>query len=327
MRHIGARLFALGLAACGASVPDVTLVPLTAATIPEQTRARDANLGASLASRPELRIAIVAPSSAPYVPSAAGPASPGVVLEVANDGRVPANVEAMHVSFTATREEVAFPCREHAGGALHDREPGWLEPGARFKYERPLDCAMPALGRYEVVVFVRFGDNATEPVERAGAFALDVLASGPASPRPLPGRPEVQAALAGDGAVRPLPAYAWKRGDFNVMALFVNTSRAPVTLPPMRAALKVFSKARPLDCAPALLETPIDAVTLRPGRPRAFALPVRCDLEQQGDYEIGASLATSDAGPFELGRIRLRVKDEPDVTRLPEEQMPRDWLH
>jgi len=327
MRHFIGPLFALGLMASCARAPATTSVPLTAATVPATARAQDATVRASLSSRPELKVAIVAPPVASYVASAAGPASPDVVLVVTNAGAAPANVGKMHVSFTATREGVAFPCRGHEDGAPHDREPGWLEPGARFKYERPLDCTMPALGRYEIGLFVRFGDKATEPLERAGGFTLDVVASGPASPRPLPGRPEVQAALTGDDTVRPLPAYAWKRGDFKVMALFVNTGRAPVTLPRMRAALKISSKARPLDCAPDLLETPIGAVTLRPGRPRAFALPVRCDLDVRGDYEIAASIATSDAGPFDLGRMHLLVKDEPDVTRLPEEQLPRDWLH
>jgi hypothetical protein len=181
---------------------------------------------------------------------------------------------------------------------------------------------MPALGRYQIAVFLRFGQGA---FDQAGVLPLDVIASGPSSPRPLPGRPEVQAAVAGETMMRPLPASAWKRGDYRVLAVLVNTSAEPVYMGPMRATLKVVSKARPLDCAPALLETRIDAVTLRPGHPRAFPLPVRCDLGAQGDYDIHVALATADAGPFDLGRLQLRVKEEVDLGRLPDDR--GHWIH
>jgi hypothetical protein len=316
--------FLLALAgACGSS--NTSFVPLTSADVAQPGPA-DAKDGAgTIASRPELRVAIAAPASAPYVPAAAGPASPSVALYVTNTGPSPANVQKMHVSFTAARDGVAFPCKDRDAAGLHDREPSWLKAGDRVKYERVMDCAMLALGRYEVTVFVRFGDPTSAPLERAGEFTFDVTPGGPAAPHPLPGRPEIQVALAGDAFVRPLPAYAWKRGDFRILAVFVNTSATPVMLPPMRATLAVASKARPLDCTNDLLETYIGAVKLLPGHPRSFALPVRCNLETEGEYEIRATLATSDAGPFALGRLNLWVKSEPDVPRLPDDQ--REWLH
>jgi hypothetical protein len=305
--------------------PEIGQATVTAADAPD--RAQDATASAPLAFRPELSVALSAPATAPYVPSAAGPASPTIALRVTNTAPAAVNVENARVAFMATRQGVAFPCHDHGAGALHDHEPAWLAPGATVKYERALDCAMPALGRYEVAVFLAFGRERSAPVDRVGAIDLDVVAAGPGAPRPLPGRAEVQAALVGEAVARPLPAYAWKRGDFRVHALLVNTGADPIVVGPFRATLKVASKARAIDCAPDLLETRIDAVTLRPGRPRVFPLAVRCDLESQGDYEIRASLATADAGPFEIGSLHLQVREELDPTRVQDDRTLRQWLH
>ena len=325
-------LAGIGLAAaCGTSGVVVPLSPeagaatVTAAEIP--LRAQDSTRAAPLAFRPELKVAISAPQSAPYLPSAAGPGSPPIVLRVTNTAMHAVSVENARVSFLAMREGVPFPCHDHDGGALHDREPAWLDPGATVKYERAIECVMPALGRYEIGVFLRFGRGKTTPVDRVGVVALDVVASGPSAPRPLPGRPEIQAALVGDTVVRPLPAYAWKRGDYHLHALLINTGPDPAFVGPLRATLKVNSKARSIDCAPELVETRIDAVTLRPGRPRLFDLPVRCDLEGQGEYDIRASLAASDAGPFEIGSLHVEVREELDPTRTPDDRTLRQWLH
>jgi hypothetical protein len=268
-----------------------------------------------LPSRPELDVTISAPKSARYVPGAAGPEAEEVRVRVTNKGAAEVPVAWPRVSFTATRNGVPFPCKHHDGGGMSDPEPKALPPGATFTFERDVDCALTALGKYEIGVRLGFARADYDHGEPVGSFVLEVLGSGPSAPRPHPARPGLHVALTGDTAAAALTPEQWLRGDYKVLVVIVDTEHAPVTVGPMRATLHVTSKKASPTCASERMTIPLPGTTtFEPGRARTFELPVRCPLTPGREYDVGVRLALEPGAPEpEVGSLHVKVQSDEDV--------------
>jgi hypothetical protein len=283
----------------------------------EADGARPRRASNSLTSRPALAVELSAPPRAQWDAGLAGAGARHVRITLTNTGDQAARVADLRVSFHAQRQGVAFPCAPHALGSMKDPEPSELAPGQRFTYERDIDCALAATGRYDIAAFVRFGAGDGAHDDPIGTFGFEVTGAGPYAPRPLLGRPAVQVALVGDAEPRERPPIAWANGDFKLTLLFVNTGAAPFTLGESRISLAAASKTGALDC----LETRTGPFVVPPGGSYPVELPLACQLASRTEYEITARLAAEQdrSGGPEVGRHHLRVKsqDEPPLTPTP----------
>lgn len=301
-------LLLLGLAAC--PVPGPRRAPPELPPEPQEPFPRPPWEGAKLPSRPELWVGVKAPASIPYDPAALGVGGRYVSVRVRNLSRQPANVEGLHASFTATRDGVSFPCKEHVGGSPNMREPPTLDPGEEATFERPFDCTMPLPGRYDVKVFIRFAPSA--PPDLAGEFTTQLVATNHRVPHPQPGHEGLYAIMTGGAVTRPLSPEAWRRGDYTVVIALINGGTQPVSLAPARVAFEVFKKDNPLPCSGAA--EPLDVPkTLAPGMVHIVRAPVACAPSGEGQFEIVGHLALggSASDGAEIGRLGLRVTREP----------------
>jgi hypothetical protein len=287
---------------------------------PERTRAPAAST--PLATRPELAAELSAPAGAVWSTGSAGAVARHVRITLTNLGDVATRVADLRVSFHAQRQGVAFPCAPHVGGSVKDPEPSELAPGQKFTYERDLDCAFAATGRYDVAAFVRFGDGDGAHDDPIGTFGFEVTGVAPYAPRPLEGRPALHVALTGSTEPRDRPPEAWKHGDYHLTLLVVNTGAEPQTLGASRVLLAVTSKGSPVAACPKdVMLARIGPLAVAPGHAETVPLPLKCPLAPRGEYEVSARLA-ADAdktdGP-EVARIHLHVKseDEPPLTPTP----------
>jgi hypothetical protein len=252
---------------------------------------------------------VKAPSSIPYDPAALGVGGRYVSIRVRNLSRRAAKVEGLTTSFSATREGVSFPCREHVGGSPSMREPATLDPGEEHTFERPLDCTMPLPGRYDVKVFVGFAPSPARDL--AGEITTELVATNHRVPHPQPGHEGLYALMTGGPVTRPLSPEAWKRGDYNVVVALINGGKLPVSLAPARVAFEVFKKGSPLPCSGAA--EPLDVPkTLAPGMVHIARAPVACAPSGEGEFEIVGHLALGGTNErAEIGRLGLKVTREP----------------
>ncbi len=294
------RLFPLALAVASCAGPEASPAPARPPLASSQPAAVE---GVSLPHRPDLRAAVTAPSRVPYVTESVGVAGQSVSIRLGNAAVAPVALGRLDVSFTATREGVGFPC---SAPPVPDREPTTLGAGQSFVFERDLTCSMPLPGRYQVSVQVG--------PDLAGSFSLEV--EGPrGAPRPYPARPGLFVVMTGSRVAPPLPAEAWKRGDYHVVVAFVNATREPMTVGPAHIAFQTYKVGSPLPCSgqadPLSLPEP-----LPPGGTRILQAPVACAPSEPGRYEIVGRFGL-DGVPdeVEVGRVSLSVTRDPTLFR------------
>ncbi|WP_394842360.1 hypothetical protein LZC95_35460 [Pendulispora brunnea] len=154
-----------------------------------------------------------------YDPDALGSFNRPIVLRLTNAGGRPLYVEPLRVAFTASREGVPFPCREHVLGTIRRGEPKWLDPGQSFAFERDMDCTLPLPGTYQIRAFVQVGEGPIDlrPEDAADAFMFEVE-SGPLVPQSYPSGDGLFVIMNGRKVTRPMPPEAWARGDYRVIS-------------------------------------------------------------------------------------------------------------
>jgi hypothetical protein len=265
--------------------------------------------GAALGREPAVRALLKAPPRAPYVAEALGAAGQSVSIELANAGPSPVNVARLSADFAATRDGVPFPCKKRVGASMGRHEPATLAPGQAFVFERDLDCTMPLPGRYDIAVYVTFGD-ADEPPDLVGRFALEVEDHALA-PRPYPTRPGLYVAMVGDRATRPLSREAWARGDYHVVLAVVNGSARPVPVGPARLSFTTYRKGSTLPCSGQAESVDLPD-ELAPGAMYVMQKAVACAPSEQGQYEIVGHLTFGKSSDeIEVGRVSLKVTLDP----------------
>jgi hypothetical protein len=304
------------LNACPAPPPPVVPEPP-----PAPTRSVPPD-GARLPSHPELQAAVHAPARAPYDPNALGPAGRTIAVALTNRGTQTVAIGELRASFTASRDGVAFPCREHIGGSPRNREPSALPPGHSFTFERDLDCTMPLPGQYDVKVFLRLGrDDAALPQEPAGAFVLELFATSPRVPHPFPSRRGLYALMTGNRRTPPLSADEWKRGDYHVVVALINAGTQTVRVGAGKLAFQVCRQGAKTLCTGQAEAVPLPN-ELGAGAVHVVQAPIAGAPSAEGRYEIVGRLSLGDGGDdVEIGRIPLHVSGDPSL------YAPEPWQH
>ena len=276
-------------------------------------------LGAPLASLPDLYVAIRGRMRVRYDPDAFGAFDRPITLRLTNSGAQRLYVEPLRVAFTASRDGVSFPCREHVLGTIRQSEPTSLEPGQSFGFERDMDCTLPLPGIYQIRAFVEVGEGPVDvrPEDAAGAFLFEVE-SGPHVPQSYPSREGLFVIMNGRKVTRPMPPEAWARGDYRVVLAVINGGHRPVRVGPASLSFLTYRNGSTLPCSgqaePLGLPEQLD-----PGTMRVTSSPVACAPSQEGHYEIVGRFSLGDGHEVNVGRISL------EVTRNPARFTPELW--
>jgi hypothetical protein len=301
------KIFLLVLVGCPVPLPRPTPPDVPPDALPGPALA-----GLRLAHEPSVEVTLRAPSRVPYVAEALGIGGQSVSVQLTNTGSRDVHVERFRIAFAATRDRVHFPCTEHAGGAMKEREPTSLASGSSFVFTRDIDCTMPLPGRYDVGVYVALTDVApTERGDFVGTFPLEVVSTGPLAPRAYPSHPGLYAAMTGSRGAPPLPAEAWARGDYFVVVTIVNASRSSVPVGPARLSFLTYKKGSPLPCSGQAAPVSFPA-ELASGAVHFVRAPVACAPSDEGRYEIVGKLTlVGDGEGIEIGRVALKVSRDP----------------
>lgn len=292
-------MLALGLVACvsgAGTLPSPELEPpvtTTGATLPAYF----------LSTHPELRVGVRAPASAPYRVSILGSDPQTVELTLGNAGRAPLDVDDVRVSFEVRRGATRIPCA--ARTVLPTHEVPTLGPGRTTTLAREL-CALPLPGEYSVDVLLALARDARPA--RAGSFSFVVRPVGRNVPRAVPDEPGLFAALGGDTTGVRFTRPEWKAGAYHVVVRLTNAGTNAIALPPSQVVFRVTKHGHPLACT-AMHAIALPAA-LASGESVARSVPVTCLIDVQGQYDIHASLATSDAETH-LADLSVQVTSDP----------------
>jgi hypothetical protein len=272
---------------------------------------------AILAAHPLVHARLKAVPQTSYEPTALRAVPSPVVVELTNTGDETVALGTVRLSYYATRDAVVFPCDGAPSPPDGAREPTSLRPHESFGFERQVDCLLPLPGRYEVQVFVGYGnDGATRDL--VGSFSLTVVAT-PRSPQAYPSRPGLFAAMIGRQVTRPLSPEAWARGDYHVILAVTNAGPAPVAVGRGHLALVVNKRGSPLPCSGAS-EPVVFPELLMPGATATATAPLACAPAVEGSYEIAGRLGLEGSPEeLEVGRFGL------EVTRDPLRFVPMPW--
>jgi len=274
-------MLALGLAACagGTVAPPAEAPPppvaTTGATMPDYF----------LASHPGLRVAVEAPSEAPYRATLLGSNPQTVKLTFGNVGTTPWDLSNARVAFDVRRGAVRIPCA--ARNDLPRHELRVLPPGQTTTVLRDL-CSLPLPGDY--VVDVRVALKTDGEPQRAGSFSFVVTAAGPNVPHEIAEQPGLFAAMGGNLTGVRYTQPEWQSGAYHVVVRLTNASTNPIRLPhPAQVVFRVTKQGHPLACT-ATYDLPLPA-EVDAGESAARSVPVTCLVDVQGKYDIHASLA------------------------------------
>jgi hypothetical protein len=278
--------------------------------------------GTPLRARPGIVARVTGPRIAPFQKSALGVGGYHATIKLTNTAALAVDVDDMGMTFSAARDGVPFPCREHPGGQPRVREPHQLLPGESFTYERDIDCATTLLGRYEVTANVGFRGAAPE---FAGSFPLDLVGGGASVPKPYPGRPALHVALAGESIVRGVPSAV----SYAPVVVLTNDSPQPILLGAVRVVLTLSTAAGArIGCQSENGKSNhVDVwknapYTLAPGASQVVSVPMRCAAPGDGDYRVDGFVVLGD-GPIEegapVGPVPLKITQDPALTVPPVE--------
>jgi len=331
-------LFASGAIGCGdaaAPPPKAPHTPLSsviradagppAPGIVKPAGVAGASGAVKLRARPNVWVKVSGPRMAPFQKSAVGVGGYHATLRFTNAGTAPAELDGLVVAFTASREGVSFPCREHVGGQPRVRETKLLAPGETATFERDIDCATTLLGRYLVSASVGFGAAAT--LESAGTFELEVVGSGSMVPRPYPGRPALHVALVGEALVKAMNDAAWREGAYAPVVVLTNASPEPILLGAVRVVLTMRGAGGALvrcereGTKAAGVDVWRNApYSLDPGASQVVSVPMRCGPPAEGDYTVQGFVVLGD-GPYEegapVGPLPIKITSDPALTVPP----------
>lgn len=315
-----------GLAACGQGARSL---PATNVDAPVALPSSSATAGRALRARPGLMATVIGPRLAPYQASAGGLGGYHALVRLTNASAAPANVERFRVEFAATREGVAFPCREHRGGEARVREPKSLGPGESFLYKNATSTAGQRCS-----VATTSSRKCRSAISRPSSAAPSPSeSSAPALRRrghPYPGRPALHVALVGDMLVRGTTTAAWLKGAVSPVVVLTNAGGGMSALArcgsrgaraaeqrrrlnPLRGRGQG-SRAPPgarVVCARPLGRS---SVSLQPGRSHHISVPLKCGPAPDGDYRVEGYVVLGDgaiADGCPVGPLPLKVSRDP----------------
>ncbi|MEO6417773.1 MAG: hypothetical protein ABIP39_00100 [Polyangiaceae bacterium] len=267
---------------------------------------------AVLEVRPQLRVSVHAPATAPYRSPTLGMGADKVVIRLTNAGADAVSVEGLRAAFSATREGVEFPCREHVEAPAQAREVALLEPGQSVAFERSLDCTMPLPGLYHVRTYVQFGEEdgaSRAPRNLAGSFDL-ALEGTDKRAQPYPSRAGLYAIMTGTALTGPATADLAKSG-YKVAIALINAGTQPSRVGSFHFSYLVYREHDPLPCT-GESETFAGPPTIAPGHVHTVTSRVACVLATEGHYVVvGKLVIEHDGEGIEIGRLNFEMTRDP----------------
>jgi hypothetical protein len=249
---------------------------------------------------PALALRVIDPPVVAFDSTALGRATHSLRLSLTNQGLEQAKVEPLALHFRPVRDGVEFACEEPR--SRDDRWPTTLDRGAAFSFSREVTCDTPLPGRYDVEILGRPRGVAAAVERTFGSFPLQVE-PGSKPPVVLPWERSLHAAASGTKDMRP------SKDPFaaRIVVALINGTRAPVTLAPVRATMRVTRRG---SSAPACAERGVDlafAGTLAPGRSQSQSTPLGCDISTEALYDVEVSVANGAGTRVRLATHTIRV--------------------
>ena len=292
------------LSGCGHSA---ARTPPTQPASNDVVTAKAAVVAAPTVPRPaiatDVRAELRGPARIQYRPSVLGPGRPTLRVTITNRGREPLDVGDLRVHLSALREGVAFPCTPDAGASPDAREPRSLPSNTTATFERTVDCSLPLVGVYAVRVGVSFGHGDWASTREVKTFALGIFAAEDTGPRPIEG----VTGLYGVVGANPLLPGGIGAGVGHIIVALVNGGQAPLEMPRLRLALRVYRLGSAIPCEDEPLKLAAPRV-LSPGAVYQERIEVSClGLEIPGRYEVIARILGEPDRETEVGRLRIDV--------------------
>ena len=262
-----------------------------------------------------LVISVADPRPVPYEATALGRATHSVHLVMTNTSARSVQLAPVAFRFRATRDNVTFSCEDASGEDT--RWPATLDAGASFNLARELSCETPVPGRYEVAVLGRprgAGDSADRLY---GSFFVQIDA-GPNAPVVVPWEPALHAASSATKDARPTK----DPGTARVVIALINASRAPVTLSPVHATLRITRRGSTVPpCPEHGVELAFSGV-LASGGTRAVTMPLGCALSAEAVYDVDIAIANAAGAKIHVATRAIRVGVIPPPAPRPEDVQP-----
>ncbi len=268
--------------------------------------------GGDVSPESRLTVRIAAPPAVAFDSTALGRATHPFRLVLTNPGTRRIELEPLAFRLHPMRDGVAFSCDEPQ--ARDDRWPSTLEAGASFAISREVACDTPLPGRYDVEVRgrPRGGPNSAERTYGSFSMQIDPGANPPVR---MPWETSLHAAAAGTTEMRPSRDPKAAR----IVVGLINATRAPVTLVPLRASLRV---TRRDSTVPPCVDHVVDLAftgSLAPGRVQTLATPLGCELSVDAVYDVDVSVTNGAGAKVKLATHAIRVGVLPPPPPRPED--------
>jgi hypothetical protein len=254
-----------------------------------------------------------------YDSTALGRGTHPLRLVITNQGTRPVPLEPLVVRFRPTRGGITFSCDEPR--SRDDRWPAMLDPNATFGFARDVTCETPLPGRYDVEVLARFRSAPATAERGFGSFVLQVD-PGANPPVRLPWEPSLYGAASGTKDMRPTNDPAAAR----IVVSLTNATKVPVTLAPLRASMLVRRRGSSIQACP---ERSVDlqfSGTLAPGRSRALATPLGCDISPEALYDVEIWVANANGAKVRLATHPIRVRVNAPVSPGPQDDQKSPFV-
>lgn len=262
-----------------------------------------------------LAISVADPRPIAYEATALGRATHSVHLVMTNTGARSVQLAPVAFRFRASRDGVAFSCEDASGE--DGRWPAALDAGASFHLAREVSCETPVPGRYDVAVLGRPRGGGDSADRLYGSFVLQIDA-GPNAPVPVPWEPALHVASSATKDARP----SKDPGSARVVIALINASRAPVTLSPVHATLRVTRRGSTVaPCPEHGVELAFSGV-LASGSTRAVTMPLGCALSAEAIYDVDIAVASAAGARVHVATRAIRVGVIPPPAPRPEDVQP-----
>jgi hypothetical protein len=120
----------------------------------------------------------------------------------------------------------------------------------------------------------------------------------------IPWEPSLYGAASGTKDMRPStdPAAA------HIVVALINATRAPVTLTPLRATMRITRRGSSIHACPDRSADLAFSGSLAPGRTQSLATPLGCDISPEALYDVEVSVANASGAKVRLATHGIRVR-------------------
>jgi len=287
------------------SVLRTAVITLFVATVTASNVAADSGVAT-------LVIRVADPPAVSFEATALGRATHPLRFVMTNSGASSVQLEPLAFRLRPMRDGVLFSCE--APQNRDDRWPSTLDGHASFTLARDVSCETPMPGRYDVELRGR-PRGGPESAERVyGSFGLQIE-PGSNPPVRLPWEPSLHAAASGTKEMRPTK----DPNKARIVVALINATRAPITVAPLHAVMRVTRRGSTVAPCPAQDVTLAFNGALAPGRSQALSSPLGCDLSAEAVYDVEVSATSPGGASVRLAKHAIRVAVIPPPPPRPED--------